>query len=320
MFRLTLAHIRTAALLFICAGSVVSVSAQKQNIKTIIVDPGHGGRTGAKGQEGYEREISLAIGLKLGKRIETEFPDLKVVYTRTTEADAGGANTAGVANRIRAQMANDARGDLFISIHCNSTRQPAGGWYAKRVVGHKTQKRYVGKGSKRKLKTVRVPIYEQYWVKNTRHGTETYIWAADRSGIKSGFIHMDDGEFAADSTAADSLTTPEVQPDLTSPEARIRAQLYEKRYFSKSLMLGTYIEEEFAKQGRVSGGVKQRNDEGIWVLQATGMPSVLVETGFLSNTEEEKYLLSEDGQNEVVDAIINGLRRYKDGSPATATN
>lgn len=98
---------------------------------------------------------------------------------------------------------------------------------------------------------------------------------------------------------------------MSSPEARIRAQLYEKKYFSKSLHLANLVEEAFERGGRKSYGVKQRNEEGIWVLQATGMPSILVETGFLSNTEEEKYLNSEKGQQEVVAAITSALKKYK---------
>jgi N-acetylmuramoyl-L-alanine amidase len=65
--------------------------------------------------------------------------------------------------------------------------------------------------------------------------------------------------------------------DLNSPEAMIRAQLYEKKYFGKSLILASFVEEEFVRGGRTSRGVKQRNEKGIWVLQATGMPSILVE-------------------------------------------
>ena len=51
--------------------------------------------------------------------------------------------------------------------------------------------------------------------------------------------------------------------------------------------------------------------KGIWVLQATGMPSVLVETGFITNEDEEKYINSDQGQDEIVSAIIAALKRYK---------
>lgn len=302
--------------LFFLAASSTS-RAQKQAVRTIIVDAGHGGTAvGARGLFSNEADVALAIALKLGKRIEAELEGVKVVYTRTTKALPGGVTSGNVANRIRAEMANEARGDLFISIHLNATRQKAGGWYAKRTVGYKNKVVYTGKGSKRRKKTIKVPITESYYVKNTRRGTETYIWAADRSGAKSGYIHADDdGEFSEDSTGA-------AMPDMNTPEARIRAQLYEKKYFNKSLQLGNFIEEEFANDGRLSAGVKQRNDQGIWVLQATGMPSVLVETGFITNKEEEEYLNSEKGQKEVVDGIIRALKRYQSGAGAStaATN
>ena len=59
-------------------------------------------------------------------------------------------------------------------------------------------------------------------------------------------------------------------------------------------------------------GVKQRNDKGIWVLQATAMPSILVEIGFISNQEEEAYLTSEAGQQEIVKNIVTAFKKYKD--------
>jgi len=307
--------IRKLSPVFFLAGLIIAslsftkkypVAKQKPALGIIVVDAGHAAASpGTKGLFSYEADVTLSIALKLGKRITEEFPEIKVVYTRTTKDHPGGATSQKMANRMRAIMANEARGDLFISIHCNSTVQKAGGWYAKRVIGHKSKTVYVGKGAKRRKKTIQVPITESYYVKNLRHGTETYIWAADRSSVKSEYINREEsGEFD-DSTASE-------MPDANSPEARIRAQLYEKKYFAKSLHLATLIEEEFANGGRESGGVQQRNWEQIWVLQATGMPSVLVETGFLSNKEEEEYLNSETGQDEVVSSIINALKKYRE--------
>lgn len=280
---------------------------QKSVLATIVVDAGHGGPArGAKGLFSYEADVALAISLKLGQRIQEVFPDTRVVYTRTSDTVFGVNVDARTANRMRAELANEVRGDLFLSIHCNATPQKAGGWYAKRTIGYKTKTITVGKGAKKRKKTVKVPITESYWVKNERRGTETYIWAADRSGVKSTYINPDEGgEFSGDSSTHAAM-------DMNSPEARIRAQLYEKKYFGKSLMLANMVEEEFAKGGRVSGGVKQRNWEQIWVLQATGMPSILVETGFITNEEEEKYLNSEEGQTEIVESIITALKRYKE--------
>ncbi len=207
----------------------------------------------------------------------------------------------------RAQIANQAKGDLFISIHCNATPHPPGGYYEKRVIGHKKKLVYVGKGSKKHKKWVNAPIYESYWVKNTRVGTETYIWKASKQENKNDAIseREESGEDVADSTGAASEVF-----DLSSPEARMRATLYEKKYFDNSALFATMVEESFASAGRQSYGVKQR-DKGIQVLQATGMPSVLIEVGFLTNKEEEEYLNSAKGQDEVVQNIIDALEHYK---------
>ncbi len=285
-------------------------------IRTIIIDPGHGGwDPGTHGLLSKEKKVTLEIGLKLGDYIEKEFPGVKVVYTRTSDVAPGGGTTLSEELLYRASVANNAKGDLFLSIHCNATRQPPGGYYAKKIVGHKKVIRYVGKGKKRKKKLVSEPIYQSYWVKNTRIGTETYIWKADRSGFKEDAINQKSiGDEAIEDTASMGESNGENSPeafDLSGPEGRLRAQLYEKKFFNNSALLASYVEDEFKKSGRDSYGVKQR-DAGIRILQATGMPSILIETGFLSNKEEEEYLNSDKGQDEVVKDIANALRRYKD--------
>ncbi|MDF2192820.1 N-acetylmuramoyl-L-alanine amidase [Paraflavitalea sp. CAU 1676] len=273
---------------------------QRSPLGTIIIDPGHGGRDpGTIGQISRESRVSLAISLKLGKAIKAAFPDTKVLYTRTTDILPGN-KTLKESYYYRSDFANSANGDLFISIHCNSIGKKPGGWYEKKIVSYK--KVTTGKGKKKKTK--QVPVYKSYYVKNTHKGTETYIWAADRGQLKGDAINQRQEESGEKADSALSF-------DMSSPEARIRAQLYEKKYFAKSLLLGNFVEEAFEKGGRNSFGVKQRNQEGIWVLQATGMPSILVETGFLSNTEEEKYLNSEKGQQGVVSAIVSALKKYK---------
>jgi N-acetylmuramoyl-L-alanine amidase len=291
--------------IFLFAG-ISAWAQQKPVLGTIIIDPGHGGKDpGAHGQISTEAEIALSISLKLGKVLAQELPESKLIFTRTTDVLPGGATNIHDALEYRANLANQSKGDLFIAIHCNATGARAGGWYAKRVVGHKNKTVYVGKGSKRRKKTVRVPIYESYWVKNNRHGTETYIWAADRTGIKGDAIRE------AETQTGESVEDSTNQLDLNSPEAIIRGQLYAKKYFGKSLLLATLVEEEFEKGGRLSEGVKQRNEKGIWVLQATGMPSILVETGFVTHTEEEQYLVSEKGQEEIVAQIVSAIKKYK---------
>jgi N-acetylmuramoyl-L-alanine amidase len=308
----------SAAVVLFSSFMPLPAARQKPALRTIIIDAGHGGRdAGAKGLITTEAEVTLDIAMKLGHAIEKEFPEMKVVYTRTSSALPGGLQEPNLANRYRAEMANQAKGDLFLSIHCNSNGKPAGGYYAKRVIGYKNKTTYTGKGKKRKKKIVKAPIYESYWVKNNVKGTETYIWAADRSGSKSDYIN-ETGETSGENVE-DTLNVL----DLSSPEAKIRGQLYEKLYFNKSATVATMVEDEFKNAGRTSYGVKQRNYKGIWVLQATGMPSILVETGFITNKEEEEYLNSDEGQDEIVSNILSALKKYKaeiETSKATTSN
>ena len=80
---------------------------------TVVIDPGHGGRDpGAIGRRGKEKNINLSVALKLGKLIQDNCKDVKVLYTRQKDVF--------VPLDRRAQIANNAKADLFISIHTNS--------------------------------------------------------------------------------------------------------------------------------------------------------------------------------------------------------
>jgi N-acetylmuramoyl-L-alanine amidase len=271
------------------------VTAQQKSIlHTIIVDAGHGGSaTGAKGIYSYEKDICLAVALKLGKKLEEEFPDLKILYTRTTDAYTD--------NRWRADFANSNKGDLFVSIHVNAAPKIRHNKFA----GYKTQVYYTGKGKKKKKRTRRVPRYNVYYTDNPSNGTETYIWAADRSDEKEQFVgsDMNSPEVEEDST--------QYTPDINDPEFKAKALLWTKRFFDKSYMLASFVEDAFIGVGRFSRGVKQRNEKGIWVLQATSMPSILVETGFITYKTDEDYLNSEKGQDEIAENVLSAVKKYK---------
>ena len=90
------------------------LSGQKDHkITTVVIDAGHGGHdSGARNGKTLEKDINLAIALKTGKLIENSCNDVKVIYTRTTDVF--------VELYKRAKIANEAKADLFISIHCNS--------------------------------------------------------------------------------------------------------------------------------------------------------------------------------------------------------
>jgi len=274
---------------------------KKKGVQTIIIDPGHGGKDqGAKGAITTEARICLSVGLKLGKAIEEKFPGVKVLYTRTTDVLPGNKPDKNQALRYRAEFANQSGGDLFIAVHVNAAPK----------IKHKVESGYkwVGKGKKRR----KVRTYKYYYTPNPSHGTETFIWAADRTDDKSGTIIPDD-EFGETDTTI-------VIPEINDPVMKAFQLLYTKKYFENSLHFANLIESEFVKGGRFSRGVKQRNEKGIWVLQATGMPSVLVETGFITDKDEEEYLASEKGQNEIVENLTNALANYiasKEKAPAS---
>lgn len=263
-------------------------NARPQKIKTIIIDAGHGGTdVGARGTYSTEAQITLQLALRLDTILRNEMPDTRIVMTRTTD----------IYHHVRekANIANNEKGDLFVCIHVNAAPPK------KTVTGYKSVAYYKGKGSKRKKYYKKVPIYKTS--PNPAHGTSTYIWAADRSDEKAQGI-------IADERYESSAEIMDI-PDVNSPEAIIKARLWSQKFFKNSVQLGTLIENEFVNVGRKSLGVLQRNHMGIWVLQATNMPAVLIETGFITNKDEEDYLNSEVGQIEMTRAMANAIIKYK---------
>ena len=264
----------------------------KPAIRTIIIDAGHGGSdNGARGDYSFEKDICLDVALKLGKKLEQEFPDTRILYTRTRDEYP--------SIKSRADFANANKGDLFISIHVNAGPKIRHSKFA----GYRTETYYTGKGKSRKKRTRRVPKYNIYYTENPSNGTETYIWAADRTAAK--------GEYVTERISEEVNDSTEYVPDLNDPEFKAKSLLWTKRYFDKSLMLATMVEEEFINGGRISRGVKQRNEKGIWVLQATAMPSILVETGFITHRPDEDYLNSNKGQEEIATHVLAAIKRYK---------
>ena len=293
-------------------------NVSRKPLQTIIIDPGHGGLDpGATGTFSKEAQVSLEVSLKLGKAIEKEFPDIKVIYTRTSDILPGDKSSIEQGLFYRADLANQSNGDLFIAIHCNSAGRSPGGWYGKRISHYNTvTKKVKVKKNKWVTKTIKVPVYEDYWIENVAKGTETYVWAVSKNDSKINSVAKKAEDYYGE---IDSVSTISL-PDPTDPVDKARMLIYAQNFFRKSLNLADLVQQEFAKTGRVDRGVKQRNDKGIWVLQATGMPSVLVEIGFISNKGEEEYINSEKGQGEIVANIFNALKVYKEKLEAKKTD
>lgn len=266
-------------------------------VKTIIVDAGHGimengGHNGAKGSYSHEDEICLAVSKELVKKFKAEMPEIRIVESRPTEKL--------VSLHRRAEIANENKGDLFICIHVNAavpTRRSE-------LIGHKTVTSYVGKGKKKKKVTRSVPQYRTYTVPNPAKGTETYIWGSHKN---------EDKELAMRENAPmlqeDNFKNNYGDIDPNSPEFIALSLLKTKQYFKRSTTIAGFVQDEFAKVGRVDRDVRQRG-VGIWVLQATAMPSILVETGYITNRSEEDYLNSKEGQQELAGCIIRAVNSY----------
>ncbi|MEO3403583.1 N-acetylmuramoyl-L-alanine amidase [Mucilaginibacter sp. CAU 1740] len=252
-------------------------------IKTVIIDPGHGGKPssnvghyshGASGSYSSERNVTLAIGLKLQAAIEKELNGVKAVMTRTTEDD--------VSFERRAEIANENKGQLFISLHCNALpdriiRERVGTKHKKPVYHTERVADRSGKGVLLLVYGLHRTREEEKAIQNNQVGEETEL--------DGGALDPDD------------------------PTTIILTNEYKRKFRLQSIKLATLINGEFTDtDGRRSEGIRE---QGIYVLCHSAMPSVLVETGYITNPDDEKYLNSEEGQNEIVATIVRAISTYK---------
>ncbi len=278
-------------------------------IKTIIVDAGHGGKDfGATGQyenslHSKEKDVTLDIALKLVAELKKQLPGVNVVPTRTSDIYQTPTE--------KAKIANEYKGDLFLCIHADSGPLKQGS----RQVGTRTVTRYKisfkGKGKrKKKIKTpyeVEEPVYEYFKMPLTRSGTSVWIFAPHKTNDKLKAIMGGDENFVIEAGEVDTLEKPF---DFNSREGKIIAAIYAQRYQERSDRLATFVNNEVEQTGRQALGVSQRQ-KGIWVLQATNMPAILIETGFINNPEDEQYINSDKGQQELAESITKAVQRYK---------
>ncbi|MCK4880809.1 MAG: N-acetylmuramoyl-L-alanine amidase [Bacteroidales bacterium] len=228
-----------------------------KGIRTVVIDAGHGGRDpGAVGKRGKEKDIALSVALKVGGYIEENIPDVEVIYTRKTDVF--------VELQQRAEIANNAEADLFISIHVNAhTRSSAKGTLTLVLGQHRADENFD------------VAVREN----------SVILLEDDYETVYEGF-------------------------DPKSTESYIMFSLMQKTYFKQSIEFGDHVQDQFRERAhRRDLGVRE---QGLLVLAQTSMPGVLVETGFISNPEEEKYLLTQYGQEIIASAIYRGFKEYKE--------
>ncbi len=227
-------------------------------LRTVVIDAGHGGNDpGCLGEVINEKSVALGIAMKLGKYINENFPDVKVVYTRNTDVF--------IPLTDRARIANEVKADLFISVHANANpkREPYG-----------TETYVMGVGTDMDRNTDIV---------KTRENSVIFL----EKDYKKNYDGMDPND----------------------PASEIIANMIQKEKLDQSLYLASRVQTQFETRMKLlNRGVKQRV---LYVMYRTVMPSILVETGFLTNKEDEKYLSSEKGQAYVASCIFRAFRMYK---------
>ena len=261
MKRLLTIIIATAVLF----GPAFSQKKEVSKVRTVVIDPGHGGdKPGAIGSRSQEKDITLSVALKFGRLIKDNYPDVNVIYTRTTDVDISLAERAHIANRNKA--------DLFISVHANS---------------HPT---------------------------STPTGVETFVMGLSESKANLEVARKENSDILLE---ADYKNNSDYQGfDPSAPETYVMLAMFQSAFLDKSLNFAQYIQNQYKQNIKtINRGVKQAE---LFVLYKTSMPSVLTEIGFISNPEEETYMLSEEGQNTIANCLFNAFMEYKLAEDGTA--
>ena len=239
-------------------GTAHAATAQATEDKfTLVIDAGHGGRDpGAIGRFSREKNINLSVAKAFGKLVEQHCPDVKVIYTRKTDVF--------VPLGRRAEIANNAHADLFVSIHTNSLPGKA-----------------IGRGA------------------------ETYTL---------GMARADENLEVAKRENSVILVEEDYQQryqgfDPKSSESYIIFELMQDQYMAQSVEFAQMVQKEF----RTTGGRKDKgvHQAGFLVLRETGMPSVLIELGYISTHDEEAFLNSQNGIRKMSQSIYNAFVNYK---------
>lgn len=227
---------------------------------TLVIDPGHGGRdSGAPGAFSVEKNINLNVALAFGRYVEQNCPDVRVVYTRKTDVF--------IPLYERANIANNCKADLFISVHTNA------------------------------LKGV-----------HTARGFETYTLGDGRSHAKETNLEVAKRENSVIFLEKD-YKQHYVGFDPNSPESNIVFELIQEKNLSKSIDFAKMLQKHVCRgANRQNKGVHQQN---LAVLRLTSMPACLIELGYISTPDEERFLNNKQSIDIMGRAIYNAFAEYK---------
>lgn len=255
--------------LFFSTGNICAQKGQKGKEKpfTVVIDPGHGGTDpGAVGRIAKEKDINLNISKLLAGMIEDEYPEVKIIFTRKTDVQVQLAK--------RAQIANDAGADLFISIHSNASKNRS-------ARGCETFT--LGAGSSAEAKAA--AMYENEVILSENNFEEIY----------KGF-------------------------DPRSSESYIIFELMRGQDMEMSAELAQLVQKGMVNNSKL--GNRGVASAGFLVLHKTVMPKILIEVGFISNREEEKFIASAAGQKKLAKGIFDGFSEYYKlyGKPKSGNN
>lgn len=235
--------------------TILGEAAAKQF--TLVIDAGHGGHdAGALGSFSKEKDINLRTALAFGSYVERNCPDVKVIYTRKRDVF--------VTLHDRADIANKAKADLFVSIHTNSL---PGGKLAR--------------------------------------GLETYTLGMHRAADNFDIAKRENSVILVEKDYKERYQGF----DPSSAESYIIFELMQDKNMHKSVELAKLVQQNVcAEASRPNKGVKQA---GFLVLRETGMPSCLIELGFISTPDEERLLNDETQVDNIARGIYQAFFAYR---------